>query len=91
MCYAIPAKIIELKNDVAKVDYGGITKEANCSLVADVSIGDYVLIHAGFAIEKLDKDSAESSLSLMQEMVDKVEIDKSEKVNKLKNVGELDE
>ncbi|PLW79308.1 HypC/HybG/HupF family hydrogenase formation chaperone [Candidatus Woesearchaeota archaeon] len=58
MCLAIPAKIIEIEGDDSKVDYGGIIKVVNTSLVDDLKIGDYILIHAGFAIEKLDKENA---------------------------------
>ena len=67
MCYAIPARIMEIKGDIAKVDYGGVVKKVNVSLVDDVDKGDYVLIHAGFAIEKLEKQSAERSLEIIRE------------------------
>jgi len=73
MCYAIPAKVTELKGDTVKVDYGGVSKKVNTSLLDKLKIGDYVLIHAGFAIEKLDKKSAEESLEIIQNMVDAVE------------------
>jgi hydrogenase expression/formation protein HypC len=73
MCYAIPAKVTELKGDVAKVDYGGVSKKVNTSLLDKLKIGDYVLIHAGFAIEKLDKKSAEESLEIIQNMIEAVE------------------
>ena len=63
----------EIKNDVAKVDYGGVTKKVNTSLVDSLKVGDYVLIHAGFAIEKLDKKSAEESLEIIRNMVEAVE------------------
>jgi hydrogenase expression/formation protein HypC len=73
MCYAIPAKVTELKGDTAKVDYGGVTKKVNTSLLEKLAIGDYVLIHAGFAIEKLDKKSAEESLEIIMNMIEAVE------------------
>jgi hydrogenase expression/formation protein HypC len=66
MCYAIPAKIIEINEDTATVDYGGVTKKTNISLIENSKIGDYVLIHAGFAIEKLDKKSAEESVAAIE-------------------------
>ncbi len=53
MCLAIPGKIIAIKNQLATVDFSGIKKEINISLV-DVKIGEYVMVHAGFAIEKMD-------------------------------------
>ena len=66
MCYAIPAKIIEINGEEAKVDYGGVIKKINISLIDDPIEGDYILIHAGFAIEKLDKKSAEESLEIIK-------------------------
>lgn len=66
MCYAIPAKILEINGDNAKVDYGGVLKEVNISLVDDLSVGDYILIHAGFGMEKLDKESALDSLEIIR-------------------------
>jgi hydrogenase expression/formation protein HypC len=66
MCYAIPAKIIKIKDMNAEVDYGGVLKNVNISLIDDPKIGDYILIHAGFAIEKLDKKSARESLEIIR-------------------------
>jgi hydrogenase expression/formation protein HypC len=57
MCLAIPGKIIKIKNQLATVDFSGITKEINISLV-DVKVGDHVMVHAGFAIEKMDEEYA---------------------------------
>jgi len=70
MCYAIPVKILEIHGDTAKVDYGGVLKTVNISLLESVKRGDYVLIHAGFAIERLEKQSAEESLALIKEMME---------------------
>lgn len=56
MCLAIPGKIIKIKNQLAEVDFQGVKKEINISIV-DVKVGDYVMIHAGFAIEKMEKDN----------------------------------
>ena len=69
MCYAIPAKILSIKGDIAIVDYGGVKKKVNISLMESIKIGDYILIHAGFAIERLDKQSAEESLQIIREML----------------------
>jgi hydrogenase expression/formation protein HypC len=66
MCYAIPAKILKIENDTAEVDYGGVYKKVNVSLINELKLGDYVLIHAGFAIEKLDKKSAQESLEIIK-------------------------
>lgn len=62
MCYAIPAKILQLSGESALVDYGGIRKSINVSLLDHVNIGEFVLIHAGFAIQKVDKNIAQQSL-----------------------------
>ena len=71
MCLAIPGKIvdIEIKKQSATVDYGSGTKrKANVSLV-EVKIGDYVLVHAGFAIQILDEKEAQETLALFREML----------------------
>jgi len=71
VCLAIPGKIIELdkKKQVATIDYGSGTKrKANVSLVK-VIIGDYVLVHAGFAIQVLDEKEALETLALFKQML----------------------
>jgi hydrogenase expression/formation protein HypC len=71
MCLAIPGKIVEIdsKKEHATVDYGdGTKRKANITLV-DVKIGDYVLVHAGFAIQVLDKKEARETLNLFREML----------------------
>ncbi len=55
MCLAIPGKILKINGQLAKVDFQGVQKEINISLV-DVKIGEHVMVHAGFAIEKMDRD-----------------------------------
>ncbi len=70
MCYAIPAKILSMKGDQATVDYGGVEKSINYTLVDDLEEGDYVLIHAGFAIEKLDRTSALESIKTIRNYVE---------------------
>jgi hydrogenase expression/formation protein HypC len=57
MCLAIPGKIITIKNQLATVDFDGIKKEINVLLV-DAKVGEYVMVHAGFAIEKMDDEYA---------------------------------
>ena len=69
MCYAIPARIINISGDEATVDYGGVKKKVNINLVDTVEVDDYVLIHAGFIIEKLDKHSAEESLRIIRNYI----------------------
>lgn len=71
MCLAIPGKIVSIdkKKEYASIDYGEETKrKANVSLV-DVKIGDYVLVHAGFAIEVLDEKDAKETLDLFREIL----------------------
>ena len=55
MCLAIPGKIIKIKGQLATVDFRGVKKEVNVGLI-EAKIGDYVMVHAGFAIEKMDQD-----------------------------------
>ena len=71
MCLAIPGKIIDIdaNNEHATIDYGdGTKREANITLV-EVRIGDYVLVHAGFAIQVLDEKDAKETLDLFREML----------------------
>jgi hydrogenase expression/formation protein HypC len=69
MCLAIPGRILSIDGDTAKIDYGeGTTRNADISLV-NVSVGDYVIVHAGFAIQVLDADEAVKTLSLFREIL----------------------
>ncbi|MBS4019767.1 MAG: HypC/HybG/HupF family hydrogenase formation chaperone [Dechloromonas sp.] len=69
MCLAIPARIAEkLDNDMALIDLGGVRKDISLSLVDDVAVGDYVIVHVGYALTKLDPDEAERTLKLFAEM-----------------------
>lgn len=67
MCLAIPGKIVEEEGNWAKVDFGGIIKEARVDLV-NAKIGDWVIVHAGYAIEKLDEEGANQTLKLLSEI-----------------------
>lgn len=58
MCLAIPMTIVEINGDFAVTEYSGVRTEVNIALTPDAALGDKVLIHAGFAIEKLDPDAA---------------------------------
>ena len=64
MCLAIPARIIEINGFTAKVDMAGNRRNADIALLDSVSVGDYILIHAGFAIHRLDPLEAEETLKL---------------------------
>jgi len=68
MCLAVPAKVLEIKGDKGVVDFGGIRREVSLSLIDNVKVGDYVLIHVGFAIQKLERKEAEEILKLWQEV-----------------------
>ncbi len=69
MCLAIPGKIVNIKGDKASVDFGqGVLREVNVTLV-DVQEGDYVLVHAGYAIQTVDEKDAVETLSLWNEIL----------------------
>jgi len=71
MCLAIPAKVVEIRENMAKVDFGeGVLRDVNVTLV-NVKTGEYVLVHAGYAIQVLDKKSAEETLELWKEILAK--------------------
>ncbi len=70
MCLGIPGKIIEIKKNVAKVDVCGLLRDISIDLCPDVSIGEYVLIHTGFAIEKVDEELAKETLDLLRKMAE---------------------
>lgn len=70
MCLAIPARVIEVNSDLARVDFGGgVIRDVNVSLV-DVKVGDYVLVHAGYAIQVLDEREAEETLEIWREILE---------------------
>jgi hydrogenase expression/formation protein HypC len=70
MCLAIPAKVISVKNDKAKVDFGeGVLREVSVTLVS-AKVGDYVLVHAGYAIQVLDEKEALETLRLWNEILE---------------------
>ncbi len=67
MCLAVPGKIISIEGSSAKVDVLGTTKETSLMLIGGARVGDYILIHAGFAIEFIDEKLALETLKLMDE------------------------
>jgi hydrogenase expression/formation protein HypC len=79
MCLAIPSKVISIENGMATIDVDGVQRSASMMLLEDAAVGDYVIVHAGFAIQKLDEAAAEESLKLMREAaayMDSLEADK---------------
>jgi hydrogenase expression/formation protein HypC len=69
MCLAVPLKVLSVKHPVATVDIYGTTRDVSLLLLPDdIQVGDYVLVHAGFAIQKIDEDAARETLDLLDEM-----------------------
>lgn len=73
MCLAIPAKIVELvdpENSIAKVEVGGVKRNVNIGMLdkETTRVGDYVLIHVGFAMSKVDEKEAEATLNMLKEL-----------------------
>ncbi len=66
MCLSIPGKVLSVTENIAEVDVGGVTTRASIVLLDDVRVGDYVLVHTGFAIQKYDRDDAEETLKLFR-------------------------
>ncbi len=73
MCLAVPSKIVEIKEALATVDVDGVRREASLLLLEDVKVGDYVILHAGFAISKVDEEVAKQALVDMRNMLDAVD------------------
>lgn len=70
MCLAIPAKVISIKDDKAEVDFGeSVLREVNVTLV-NVKVGDYVLVHAGYAIQVLEEKEAQETIRLLNEILE---------------------
>jgi len=70
MCLGIPGKVIEVNRNVAKVELGGLLREISLDLCPEVSVGDYVLIHTGFAIQRMDEEDAKETLDLLRQMAE---------------------
>ncbi len=68
MCLAVPGRITEIEGTTAQVDFGGVSRDASLTLVPDAVVGDYVLVHAGFAIEVLNEREAEETLELFRDL-----------------------
>ena len=73
MCLAVPAKVIELlEDDNALIDLGGVRNRVYLALVENVALGDYVIVHTGFAIARLDVEEAEKTLALFAEIANAI-------------------
>lgn len=70
MCLSVPGKVVEIQNNMAKVEVGGIIREVSMDVCPTVVVGEYVLIHTGFAIQKLDEKEALETLDLLRKMAE---------------------
>jgi hydrogenase expression/formation protein HypC len=70
MCLSVPGKVVEIQNNMAKVEIGGVLRDVSMDVCPDVVVGEYVLIHTGFAIQKLDEKEALETLDLLRRMAE---------------------
>jgi hydrogenase expression/formation protein HypC len=68
MCLSIPVKIISIEGNMADVSAGGTVFKAGLHMIENANVGDYVLLHAGFAIQKISEEEAEETIKLLREM-----------------------
>jgi hydrogenase expression/formation protein HypC len=68
MCLAVPSKIVKIEDNMGIIDVEGVRKEVSLLLIEDPRVGDYVIVHAGFAIQKIDEAEASESLKLLREL-----------------------
>jgi hydrogenase expression/formation protein HypC len=67
MCLAIPSKIVKIENNVGIIDVDGVQRQASLLLLEDPKVGEYVIVHAGFAIKKIDEEAAMETLKVLRE------------------------
>ncbi|HEX5802210.1 MAG TPA: HypC/HybG/HupF family hydrogenase formation chaperone [Azospira sp.] len=70
MCLALPCKVVAIDGDNATIDVSGMKKDISLALLDDVVVGDYVIVHVGYALTRLDPEEAEKTLALFAEMGD---------------------
>jgi len=69
MCLAIPSKVVEIREKMATIDVSGVRREVSLLLLPEeAAVGDYVLVHAGFAIQRIDPEAAEEAMRLIKEI-----------------------
>jgi len=73
MCLAIPSKIIKIEDNVATIDVEGVKRKVSLLLLEDAMVGEYVIVHAGFAIQRIDEAAAMETLNLLREAAELVE------------------
>lgn len=74
MCLAVPVKITSIEGDQAEVDIGGVGRKVSITLTPEAKVGDYVLLHTGYAINVLDEHEAQETLNLLERMVESEEV-----------------
>ncbi|MGA8178514.1 MAG: HypC/HybG/HupF family hydrogenase formation chaperone [Desulfobacterales bacterium] len=79
MCLAIPSKIVKIENNMATIDVDGVRREASLLMIENPKLGDYVIVHAGFAISKLNEEDALESLKALREAVSLIFDDEKQK------------
>lgn len=84
MCLAVPGKIISIQGEdplsrIGKIDYGGVVKEASLAYVPEAEVGDYVIVHVGFALNRVDEAEAQKVFEYLREMDQLAELDEAEK------------
>jgi hydrogenase expression/formation protein HypC len=67
MCLAIPSKIVKIEDGIGIIDVDGVQRRASLLLIEDATVGDYVIVHAGFALHKIDEAAAMESLRILKE------------------------
>ena len=70
MCLSVPARIVQVESNRAKAEVGGLLREISIDLCPEVAVGEYVLIHAGFAIQRLDEKEAKETLDLLKQLAE---------------------
>ena len=81
MCLAIPSRIVSIDGDTAIIDVDGVRREASLLLLEDPQINDWVIVHAGFAIHKIDEAAARESLRILKETVAELEAATGERID----------
>jgi hydrogenase expression/formation protein HypC len=74
MCLAIPVRVISIEGDEAETDVGGVKRKASVALTPEVKVGDYVLLHTGYAIGVVDESEAKETLKLLEEIANHIEV-----------------
>ena len=79
MCLAIPSRITKIENNMAIIDVDGVQREASLLLLEDAKVGEYVIVHAGFAIQKIDESAAQETLRFLREAAEFAEKGEAER------------